>query len=226
MRTTAVSRIFRKVILLAGLTLMLTPSVWAQEYRVEFSGFFGYTFSEGFEIDPVVFGGEAFDKINPTSALSYGFTFDVLVTENMAVGFLFNQQRSTLEASGTNKVEFTDMNVNNYHGIFTYNWGDEDSMVRPFIFGGLGATQYQPADIEGNSVESSTRFSTTWGGGVKAYPGRNVGFKAMARWTPTYIKSDPAGIWCSPYWFWGCYQLVDTDYSNQLELSAGVTFRF
>jgi opacity protein-like surface antigen len=206
--------------------LMLTPSAWAQDYKVEFSGFFGYTLSEGFNIDPVVFDGERYDKINPTSGMSYGFTFDYLVTENMAVGFQYNQQRSTLEASGTTKVEFTDMNVNNYHGIFTYNFGDEDNTIRPFIVGGLGATQYKPSDIQGNSIESSTRFSTTWAGGVKAYPASNVGFKAMARWTPTYIKSDPAGIWCSPYWFWGCYQLVDTDHSNQLEFSAGVTFRF
>lgn len=46
----------------------------------------------------------------------------------------------------------------------------------------------------GNVIDSSTRFSTTWGGGVKVYPGRNVGLKLTARWTPTYIKSDPGGI--------------------------------
>jgi len=218
--------VFRKVLIIAGLMLVLTPSAWAQDYKVEFSGFFGYTFSEGFTIDPITFEGNVYNKINPTSGASYGFTFDVLVTENMSVGFQYNQQRSTLEASGSTKIDFTDMNVNNYHGIFTYNFGDEDNTLRPFIVGGLGATQYKPADLEGTSIESSTKFSTTWAGGIKVYPARNVGFKAMARWTPTYIKSDPAGIWCSPYWFWGCYQVVDTDYSNQLEFSAGVTFRF
>jgi len=206
--------------------LVLTPSAWAQDYKVEFSGFFGYTFSEGFTIDPITSGGNVYNKINPTNGASYGFTFDVLVTENMAVGFQYGQQRSTLEASGTTKVDFTDMNVNNYHAIFTYNFGDEDNAMRPFIVGGLGATQYQPSAVEGTEISSSTRFSTTWAGGVKAYPAKNVGFKAMARWTPTYIKSDPAGIWCSPWWPWGCYQLVETDYSNQFELAAGITFRF
>ena len=75
-------------------------------------------------------------------------------------------------------------------------------------------------------IESTTKFSTTWGGGVKAYPSPNVGIKVMGRWTPTYIKSDPGGIWCSPYWPWGCYVLEETDYSNQFELSGGVSFRF
>jgi hypothetical protein len=218
--------VIRKVVLIAGLTLMLTPSAWAQDYKVEFSGFVGYTFSEGFTIDPVVIDGTVFSKINPTNGASYGFTFDFLASENMAIGFQYSQQRSTLQASGTRNVDLTDMNVNNYHAIFTYNIGDEDEFVRPFITGGLGATHYKPAAIEGNEIASSTRFSTTWAGGVKVYPGSNVGFKAMARWTPTYIKSDPAGIWCSPWWPWGCYQLVETDYSNALELTAGITFRF
>ena len=51
----------------------------------------------------------------------------------------------------------------------------------------------------------------------------------MGRWTPTYVKSDPAGVWWSPYWgsYWGgCYQVADTDYSNPFELSASVAFRF
>jgi opacity protein-like surface antigen len=212
--------------MIAVLTLILTPSAWAQDYKVEFSGWFGYTFSEGFTIDPITIDGAIYSKINPTNGASYGFTFDVLATENVAIGFQYNQQRSTLQASGTRNVDLTDMNVNNYHAIFTYNFGDEDEFVRPFVLGGLGATQYQPADVQGNAVASSTRFSTTWAGGVKVYPGRNVGFKAAARWTPTYIKSDPAGIWCSPWWPWGCYQLVETDYSNQFELNAGITFRF
>ena len=72
------------------LMLMLTPSAWAQDYKVEFSGFFGYTFSEGFTIDPIVVDGSAYSKINPTSGMSYGFTFDVFATENMAAGFQYS----------------------------------------------------------------------------------------------------------------------------------------
>ena len=49
---------------------------------------------------------------------------------------------------------------------------------------------------------------------------------AMARWTPNYIKSDPAGVWCSPYWFYGCYVVGDPQYANQFELSGGLSFRF
>ena len=216
----------RKVFWQTALMAVLGSTAWAQDSRVEITPFIGYTFSEGFTINPVSIGGATFNKINPVSGYSYGFSVDVFVTEAVQVGFQYAQQDSALEARGTAKREFADLKVNNYHGIFTYNFADDDDAVRPFIFGGLGATHYAPGDVEGVAIESSTRFSTTWGGGVKAFAGRNVGFKAVARWTPTYIKSDPAGIWCSPWWPWGCYQLVETDHSNQFEMAAGVIIRF
>jgi hypothetical protein len=75
------------------------------------------------------------------------------------------------------------------------------------------------------SIDGETQFSSTWGAGVKYYPGKAVGIKAQARWTPTYIKSDPGGLWCDPY-YPTCWVLADPDYSNQFELSVGVTLRF
>jgi hypothetical protein len=57
----------------------------------------------------------------------------------------------------------------------------------------------------------------------KAYASPNVGISVMARFTPTYIKSDPAGYWCG---FYGCYVIADTQYSNQFEISGGLSLRF
>ncbi len=217
----------RKISLVASMVMLFAYSANAQDDRVEFGFFGGYTFSEGVVVDPFIIQGDVIDKIDVKSGFSYGFNFDVFVTENMQVGFQWGRQESKFGGSGPGADrEFTDMQVNNYHGIFTYNWGDGDAAVRPFMYGGLGATNYSPGNIEGSAIESSTRFSTTWGGGVKAYPGRNVGVKVGARWTPTYIKSDAAGIWCSPYWPGACWVLSDTDYSNQFEFFGGITFKF
>ena len=58
-------------------------------------------------------------------------------------------------------IRLSDMNVDNYHFIFIYNFGDEDLVARPFIFGGLGATSYVPSDIERTSIDGETRFSST-----------------------------------------------------------------
>jgi len=54
--------------------------------------------------------------------------------------------------------------------------------------------------------------------------GGKFGIRLEGRWTPTYIKSDPEGYWCDPYW--GCYTVADAEYSNQFELSGGITLRF
>jgi len=209
---------------------LLTVSALAQdEYKIEITPYLGYTFSEGVDITAQDIGnGEAVDRISPTSAFSYGFSFDWLASENFGLGFNFSQQGSSLEGRvrPSGKREFTDMKVRNYHGIFTYNLGDEDSEMRPFFFGGLGATQYSPSQISGNDVNGSTRFSTTWGGGVKYFFSENIGFRGLGRWTPTYIKSDPGGIWCSPWWPWNCWVVGNPNYSHQFEMSAGVTIRF
>jgi hypothetical protein len=212
--------------ILAFAFLAFASASYAQDKRVEVNPFFGYTFSDGIQVEPFIFLGNAYDSVNATSGMAFGFQVGVFVSENMEVGFEWARQDSKFEVQNGRSEEITDMNVDNYHAIFTYNWGDEDAMARPFLFGGLGATTFAPADIGDLAVDSETRFSSTWGGGVKVFPGPSVGFTAMARWTPNYIKSDPAGVWCSPYWFYGCYVVGDPDYANQFEMSGGVIFRF
>jgi|GEM_PF-4119517 len=126
-----------------------------------------------------------------------------------------------------------DQDVDNYHGISSTTSGPSDATALPYIFGGLGATPYSPGDYDPaipnfatlTPIDSETRFSTTWGGGVKFYPTQHLGVKAGLRWTPTYIKSDAEGLWCDPF-FATCWVVGDADYSNQLEISAGITFRF
>ena len=220
-----------KTLVSAALTAtLLASSLYAQESRVEVGVVGGYTFSDGVSISPVSIGDEIFNEVFADSGFSYGVSFDIYLTENVQVGFLWDQQRSSFSGKGTVRREFANMNVNNYHAIFTYNWGSEDAEVRPYIFGGLGATNYAPGEVKGRDIMSSTRFSSTWGGGLKVFPSSNAGVKLGVRWTPTYIKSDPSGIWCSPYWGpyfpGGCWVLEDPDYANQFELFGGFQLRF
>jgi opacity protein-like surface antigen len=118
--------------------------------------------------------------------------------------------------------------VRNYHGYVAYNFGDPDAAVRPYVLGGLGATQYGTLDVSvggfDRSVDGDTQFSSTWALGVKLFPSPRFGLRLEGRWTPTYIKSDAAGWWCDP--FWGCYVVGSAQYANQFELSGGITLRF
>jgi opacity protein-like surface antigen len=159
----------------------------------------------------------------------WGFMVGVNATDNFEVGFMFGQQMSTLRVEGTATRDIGDFNVNTYHPYFAYNFGESDATARPYILLGLGATNYSGVSFtraNGTTADigSETQFSGTLGAGVKAFPSPNVGVRFGIQWTPTYIKSDPGGWWCDPYW--GCYLVGDAQYSNQFSFNGGVTFRF
>ncbi len=222
------------------LFLLATPAWAQQDYRVEIEGFGGFTWSDGVPIRPQTIGNETIDEVAPKSGGSYGLGVGVFLSEYVELGFQFTQQFSVLEATvngpvvsslATTTRDVADMKVNNYHGVFIFNYGFEDSTIRPFFFGGLGATQYDPEELTvqtlgSQPIEGTTRFSATWGGGVKFYPGSNVGITVTGRWTPTRINASPRGIWCSPSWVGGCVRLANPNYSHQFQLASGVSLRF
>lgn len=219
----------RRLPILVAICLMLGSSwMFAQEKKYEFNGLIGYTLSEGVDVNPREDDPQQISRLSPKSSFSFGLGMDYLFTENFAVGFNFSQQNSTLRArvESLKGLDVTDMAVHNFHGILTYNFGEEDEALRPYVFGGLGATNYSPNDIDGDSVEGGTRFSTTWGGGVKYFTTDHLGFRGGVRWTPTYIKSEPGGIWCSSYWPGNCWLMSNANYSHQFEFNAGIILRF
>ena len=181
-----------RIIVVLALMFSLSPLALAQNFVMEVTPFFSYTLSEGTNVNIAdIPGGGTGNRITPVSGWSWGFQADVLASEIFAMGFQYAAQSSKMELGlvGAPKVEITDMKVRNYHAMFTLNLGDDDATTKPFIFLGLGATQYSPDDIMGSSVDSNSKFSTTWGGGVKWYGTEHIGVRMGIRWTPTYINS-------------------------------------
>jgi opacity protein-like surface antigen len=223
------SSMVRKTILMAMAMAVAAATVSAQEPRVELSATAGWTFSDGVSGAGVTVPGVGvFDRIDPKDAFSWGARLGFNMTPNVEVGFLFNQQSTTLEVGGTSSFDLGDLKVYNYHGYVAYNFGDSDASVRPYFLGGIGATQFGSIAVNAGGVErdidGTTKFSTTWGAGLKLFPSPNFGIRLEGRWVPTYIKSDAVGWWCDPYW--GCYVVGDAQYSNQFELAGGITLRF
>jgi hypothetical protein len=219
------SRVMAMVVL--AIFVLAAP---AAAQRVEVSGLVGWTFSDGVDGDGVLAGdGNIYDEVDVKDSFSWGFDVGVNATDNVQVGFLFGQQLSTMVLKGTAERELGDLNVNTYHPYVAFNFGARDAAVRPYLMVGFGATNYGSVDFTfangtPGTTQSDTQFSTTWGAGVKAFGGSNVGFRAGVQWTPTYIKSDSEGWWCDPYW--GCYVVGDAKYANQFQFNGGVVFRF
>jgi opacity protein-like surface antigen len=218
-----------KVTWVAALCILAGPAAWAQDERIELGATAGWVFSDGVSGTALrIPGVGTFDRVDPKDSFSWGARVGVMATENVEVGALFNWQMSQLQLDGSDTVELGDMSVYNYHGYIAYNFGDVDSTARPYFLGGLGATQFGGVDAEAGGIrrdiDGSTKFSTTWALGVKVNPSPKLGIRLETRWTPTYVKSDAAGYWCDPYW--GCYVGSDAQYSNQFEMSGGLTLRF
>ena len=220
----------KRSVVLASLMALGASAAWAQDHRMEISGNAGWTFSDGVTGDAIRAGdGNLYNSIDPKDAFSYAIDIGFFVNEHVEVGGLFSQQKSKMVIGGAVERELGDWSVDNYHGVFTYNFGDSDAKVRPYFSGGAGVTHYggvgfTSATGQAREIGGNSQFSTTWGLGLKLYPGKSAGVKLGVRWTPTYIKSDSAGWWCDPYW--GCYVVGDPQYSNQFEFTGGVTFRF
>ena len=210
-------------------SLAVAASAQAQDPRVEIGGTAGWTYSDGVTFDGVLADdGNIYGGIEPKDSFSYSLNLGFLVNPNVEIGFLFGQQKSTLQVFGTATRDINDQNIDNYHGYATFMFGDSAAKARPYLMIGAGATKYASVPFTVGSVSgetnSNTKFSGIGGAGVKIYPSPRVGINLGVRWVPTYIKSDEEGWWCDPYW--GCYVVGDAQYSNQFHLQGGLFFRF
>ena len=210
----------RKIAAIAATCVLAGSAAWAQDPRVEISGTAGWTFSDGVNVGAI---DDSPIRVDPKDAFSWGARLGFNLTPNVELGFLFASQATDLEASGIVNLSVP-QSIYNYHGYLAYNFGDPDAAVRPYVLGGLGATQFGSLDTAVGEIGGETQFSSTWAAGLKLFPGRNFGIRLEGRRTPTYIKTDPEGYWCDPYW--GCYAVGEAEYSNQYELSGGIILRF
>ena len=210
----------RQTIFAAMLVALGAATARAQDSRVELSATAGWTFSDGVNVGTI---DESPIQVGPKDAFSWGARLGFNVTPNAEIGFLFASQSTDLEATGILNRTIP-QTVYSYHGYFAYNFGDSDAKVRPYVLGGLGATQYGSLDTPAGTIGGETQFSSTWAVGLKMFPSPKLGLRLETRWTPTYIKTDPAGYWCDPYW--GCYTVGEAEFSNQFEFSGGIIIRF
>jgi hypothetical protein len=98
----------RLLALAALLTLGFAPSAYAQ--KVEVSGIFGWTLSDGVTGQAVLAGdGNLYDAIDVKDSASWGFSFGINATDNLEVGFLYGQQMSTLAIEGTGVRDIGDL---------------------------------------------------------------------------------------------------------------------
>jgi opacity protein-like surface antigen len=193
----------------ALLTLLISwAPASAQSWEV--SGLAAYTPSAGIEHQAPELKG-----LDIGGGFTYGIQAGRLLTPRWGAEVLWTRQSSALKlgtAAGT--AELFTMTVRQLHGDVVYHLGAPDARLRPFVFGGLGATIFSADELK-----SETKFSFGLGAGVKYFRWNALGLRAHFRYKPTMMSDEDAADFCDPFGF--CQGTL-----QQIEFMGGAVLRF
>jgi opacity protein-like surface antigen len=195
------------------------PTARAQR-GIEVTPFIGGQFNGGLNLSTALY-----NHVDVQNGLNYGVSAAYSIGPRTAVEFMWNHnQADTLAqpiSGGADRKVFS-LNTNQYLGDFLMHFKDRESRLRPFVLFGAGVTNLAP---DRSHVNSITRFAWVFGGGVKYNFNKHVGLRLQAKWSPTYINTTTVGVWCDPFWA-GCWTKGDSVFLNEIDTTAGLTFRF
>ena len=193
---------------LTTLVIILAASpAWAQ--RVELAPVVTYITSV--TLDQTA---EGVDELRIDDGVAWGARGTFFLSERVGIEGIWTYQETALEmTSGTNTAEVFEMTLNQIHGNVVYQLGAADGRLKPFIFGGLGATFFAADDLQ-----SETKLSWDVGAGVKWFFQQRVGIEGRVRYRPTEL-GDESSETCGPFGF--CQGSL-----KHVDIGAGVVFRF
>ena len=182
----------------------------AQAQSWEASAFAGYT--PAVDIDR---RAPELSQLDVRESFTWGVQVARLFTTHWGAGVMWTQQQSALEGgTAPGAFDFFTMTVRQLQGNVLYEFGAGDAKLRPFVFGGIGATFFSAADLQ-----SETKLSFDYGGVLNYSARRGIGLRAHLRFKPTALNDKSAGDVCDPFGF--CQSWL-----SQIEFAAGAVVRF
>jgi len=204
--------------------LLVAMSTRAQE-RFEVTPFAGYETSGSYPV--TAFSSTSgttvpIDNLRLNGAAAYGAFFDYGLSENFQPEFMWNHNNTSYSAHNTLTNTYfnafhSDVDQFQFGGLFMFRGSEH--VVRPYAAVSLGFTHENNGD--GNA--DRTAFAWSIGGGVKYAVSRHIGFRADARYLPTY-GSTSQGTYCDP--FFGCYPANIHNYLHRGSFTGGLILKF
>lgn len=165
----------RKALLFTVL-LLVPVATFAQAHRFEVTPVAGYRFDGDFDTDEGLFDER---NVQVDEGTVFGLIFDVPLNPYLQVEFIANRQNTQFTADPglfTPERDLGDVTIDLYHAGILFQWGP--GQVVGFFSTGLGVGRIDP-DLP--DLESETRFSGNFGGGVKIFLAENIGLRLDGR---------------------------------------------
>lgn len=193
--------------LMALAFLLIAPSAWAQKTELALLG--GWTSSTDIENKAA-----RIQELKLASGLTLGGALTRFFSPHLGAEVSFVQHLSAIRlTTATGEADLLDVGVGRLQGSVVYQFGMEGARVRPFLFGGLGATFLSSAYLEGE-----TKLGWSMGAGLRWFPREQTGVRLHVRYNPTRLN-DANSDYCDPFGF--CQ-----DSLKQFELLGGLVLRF
>ena len=200
-------------------TLVAAPAAWAQS-RIEITPFAGGQLNGGVDLSTALY-----NRLDVKSGVNYGVIASYSINNRLSAEFMWNRNQGDTFAqpiSAGPDVKVFSLKTNQYLGDLLLHVNSHESRLRPFVLFGAGVSNLAP---DRSNVNSITRFTWVFGGGVKYTLSKHVGLRFQAKWSPIYINTATVGVWCDPFWA-GCWEKGDSVFLQEFDGTAGLTFRF
>lgn len=214
--------------LLVLLLLLITPSLFAQDWRnrrgdrydrnrdntVELTPFAGYTWGGTLNADTGLFNQD----VDLDSSANFGLNLGIPLGNDLKLELLVDRQNTNL-TTGSGSIfghndRLGDMDVTYYHAGLQIPFAPNRGGAVPFVVFSAGVANLDPR-VTGASA--ANRFSASAGIGVKVPISRNAGFRLEGRGFFTSTSNNDS---CR-----SCYNYYNRDlYQGQANL--GIYFKF
>jgi len=206
-------------LLVIAFMLIGAPAARSQK-GIEITPFAGWQTNGGIDLSTATF-----NHIDVENGLNYGISGVYLLGDYTGVEFMWNHNKANTLLqfnTGGTAPRVLQLTTNQYLGDFVIHFTNREHKFRPFVLLGLGVSNLAPDRSDAGSI---TRFSWAFGGGAKYYLSKHIGVRIQLKTSPTYISSGSSAFWCDPFWG-GCWNLGQSTFLQELDVSGGVTFRF
>jgi opacity protein-like surface antigen len=183
----------------------------------------GPAFSQGFELElrggyttpgGIAPGALTVEDLELAGGLTWGASATYSLSPRYGIEASWTRQGGGLEIeTNDGSAELFDTQVDQLQGAFVFQLGSDGARVRPFLTAGAGAAFFAADDLD-----SETKLSFGFGGGVKWAFAKKWGARLQARYLPTHLD-DADSEFCDPFGF--CQGWL-----HQFEVSGGLGIRF